>query len=249
MVKRYQQIRCQESGHDRDSLLPATLLPQEPRLLAFQARNWQCQPALLLHCYGNRPAALMTLQVFLAIWWIRGHYQRETRHKQFTMLFPRFLNGISVKVLAALSQKVRMDLHCIHAVHCISCIRCDCKANFPSKISVTKQATTWTQVQGRVSAQASCETFPSITPFWIHVSWSCSCWAKRPGYMLLVIPNHVKLLWIRHLWCAQKCQGNIAFYIVKTSTHLQNTSFSQVHYRPCPMQSTNSWLATDWISL
>ena len=96
MVKRYQQIRCQESGHDRDSLLLATLLPQEPRLLAFQARNSQCQPALLLHCYGNRPAALMTLQVFLFIWWIRGHYQRKpdthTVHHVVSKIFKRYFS-------------------------------------------------------------------------------------------------------------------------------------------------------------
>ena len=79
-----QQIRCQESGHDRVSLLPATLLPKEPRLLAFHGRNWQCQPALLLHWYGNRPAARMILQAFLSTWCITGQYESMTRNETHT---------------------------------------------------------------------------------------------------------------------------------------------------------------------
>ena len=38
------------------------------------------QPALMLHWYGNRPAAPMILQKFLSTWWMSGQDEKRNTH-------------------------------------------------------------------------------------------------------------------------------------------------------------------------
>ena len=80
----------------------------------------ECQPALLLHWNGNRPAAPLILVDKVTVW-------QETGHAHFTKLYTKSWGIIVVEVIctdSCASQNTPMNLHCIHAVHCIHCSQC-----------------------------------------------------------------------------------------------------------------------------
>ena len=115
MVKRYQQIRCQESGHDRDSLLLATLLPQERGLLACQARKLTVSTCIALALIWQQASSPNDLtKVLLFIWRIRGDYER----KRDTQISPNCLQNLwaifqskSSAMTAALPKTLGSTLH------------------------------------------------------------------------------------------------------------------------------------------